>query len=192
VTERFVPIVNAEGVTVPDSSSSDEVAKLSYPGGEIDLEIMKATEGSDAIALGSLLAKTGYTTFDAGFVNTSATKSAITYIDGDAGILRYRGYPIEQLAEKSTFIEVSYLLIYGELPTTDQLEKFTTQIQRHTLLHEDLKRFFDGFPRNAHPMPVLSSAVNALSAYYPDSVDPMEKEQVELSTRRSSGRSTFC
>jgi citrate synthase len=173
-----------EGVNVPENSSSGQVAKLGYPGGEIDLEIVQATEGSDGIALGSLLAKTGYTTFDGGFVNTSATKSAITYIDGDAGILRYRGYPIEQLAEKSTFIEVSYLLIYGELPTTDQLEKFTNQIQRHTLLHEDLKRFFDGFPRNAHPMPVLSSAVNALSAYYPDSVDPLDTEQVELSTIR--------
>ena len=169
---------------MPEDSSPDEVATLRYPGGEIDLEIVKATEGSDGIALGSLLAKTGYTTFDGGFVNTSSTKSSICYIDGDAGILRYRGYPIEQLAEKSTFIEVSYLLIYGELPTTDELEKFTTQIQRHTLLHEDLKRFFDGFPRNAHPMPVLSSAVNALSAYYPDSVDPLDKEQVELSTIR--------
>ena len=113
-----------------------------------------------------------------------STKSAITYIDGDAGILRYRGYPIEQLAEKSTFIEVSYLLIYGELPTKEQLEQFTTRIQRHTLLHEDLKRFFDGFPRNAHPMPVLSSAVNALSAYYQDSLDPFDDEQVELSTIR--------
>ena len=111
-------------------------------------------------------------------------KSAITYIDGDAGILRYRGYPIEQLAEKSTFIEVSYLLIYGELPNKEQLEEFTNRIQRHTMLHEDLKRFFDGFPRNAHPMPVLSSAVNALSAYYPDSLDPTDTEQVELSTIR--------
>ena len=134
-----------------------------------------ATEGSDGIALGSLLAKTGYTTFDDGFVNTASTKSAITYIDGDAGILRYRGYPIEQLAEKSTFIEVSYLLIYGELPTTEQLEKFTTQIQRHTLLHEDLKRFFDGFPRNAHPMPVLSSAVNALSRVLPGLAGPVRR-----------------
>ncbi|MDT5301018.1 MAG: citrate synthase, partial [Mycobacterium sp.] len=96
---------------MPENSNSGEVAKLGYPGGEIDLEIVQATEGSDGIALGSLLAKTGYTTYDGGFVNTSATKSAITYIDGDAGILRYRGYPIEQLAEKSTFIEVSYLLI---------------------------------------------------------------------------------
>ncbi|NTY62858.1 citrate synthase [Mycolicibacterium sphagni] len=165
-------------------AATDETATLKYPGGELDLEVVHATEGSDGIALGSLLSKTGYTTFDQGFVNTASTKSAITYIDGDAGILRYRGYPIEQLAEKSTFIEVSYLLIYGELPTTEQLEKFTTQIQRHTLLHEDLKRFFDGFPRNAHPMPVLSSAVNALSAYYQDSLDPLDNEQVELSTIR--------
>ena len=167
-----------------NSSNAEESATLRYPGGELDLDVVHATEGADGIALGSLLAKTGYTTFDSGFVNTASTKSAITYIDGDAGILRYRGYPIEQLAEKSTFIEVSYLLIYGELPTKEQLEKFTTQIQRHTLLHEDLKRFFDGFPRNAHPMPVLSSAVNALSAYYQDSLDPMDNEQVELSTIR--------
>jgi citrate synthase len=169
---------------VAEKSSPDETATLSYPGGSLDLAIVQATEGSDGIALGPLLAKTGYTTFDGGFVNTSATKSAITYIDGDAGILRYRGVPIEQLAEKSTFIEVSYLLIYGELPTAEQLESFTNQIQRHTLLHEDLKRFFDGFPRNAHPMPVLSSAVNALSAYYQDSLDPLDNTQVELSTIR--------
>ena len=165
-------------------AATDDNATLRYPGGELDLEIVHATEGADGIALGPLLAKTGYTTFDQGFVNTASTKSAITYIDGDAGILRYRGYPIEQLAEKSTFIEVSYLLIYGELPTPTQLEEFTTQIQRHTMLHEDLKRFFDGFPRNAHPMPVLSSAVNALSAYYQDSLDPLDHEQVELSTIR--------
>ena len=165
-------------------AATDDTASLRYPGGELDLQIVHATEGADGIALGSLLAKTGYTSFDQGFVNTASTKSAITYIDGDAGILRYRGYPIDQLAEKSTFIEVSYLLIYGELPTTDQLAAFTTQIQRHTLLHEDLKRFFDGFPRNAHPMPVLSSAVNALSAYYQDSLDPLDHQQVELSTIR--------
>ena len=165
-------------------AATDETAALRYPGGELDLEIVHATEGSDGIALGPLLAETGYTTFDQGFVNTASTKSAITYIDGDAGILRYRGYPIDQLAEKSTFIEVSYLLIYGELPTPGQLEQFTTQIQRHTMLHEDLKRFFDGFPRNAHPMPVLSSAVNALSAYYQDSLDPLDHAQVELSTIR--------
>ena len=166
---------------MPDNT---EFATLNYPGGELDLEIVPATEGADGIALGSLLSKTGYTTYDEGFVNTAPTRSAITYIDGDAGILRYRGYPIEQLAEKSTFIEVSYLLIYGELPTNEQLEQFTTRIQRHTLLHEDLRRFFDGFPRNAHPMPVLSSAVNALSAYYQDALDPFDDAQVELSTIR--------
>ncbi|MGV0654569.1 citrate synthase [Mycolicibacterium thermoresistibile] len=167
-----------------NASSGDKHATLIYPGGQIDLEIVRATEGADGIALGSMLAETGYTTFDSGFVNTASTKSSITYIDGEAGILRYRGYPIEQLAEKSTFIEVCYLLIYGELPNTDQLAEFTTRIQRHTLLHEDLKRFFDGFPREAHPMPVLSSAVNALSAYYPDSLDPNDTRQVELSTIR--------
>jgi citrate synthase len=165
-------------------ADTDDTATLKYPGGEIDLEIVRATEGADGIALGSLLSKTGYTTFDNGFVNTASTKSAITYIDGDAGILRYRGIPIEQLAEKSTFIEVSYLLIYGELPDAGQLAEFTHRIQRHTMLHEDLKRFFDGFPRNAHPMPVLSSVVNALSAYYQDALDPMDSEQVELSTIR--------
>jgi citrate synthase len=162
----------------------DTTPTLSYPGGAHSMSIAKATEGNDGIELGKLLSATGYTTLDPGFVNTASTKSAITYIDGDKGILRYRGYPIEQLAENSTFIEVSYLLIYGELPTTDELAAFTTRIQRHTLLHEDLKRFFDGFPRNAHPMPVLSSAVNALSAYYQDSLDPDDPEQVELSTTR--------
>ena len=165
-------------------ADTDDTATLRYPGGEVDLQIAHATEGTDGIELGSLLAKTGYTTFDGGFVNTASTKSAITYIDGDAGILRYRGYPIEQLAEKSTYIEVSYLLIYGELPDEAQLAAFTHQIQRHTMLHEDLKRFYDGFPRNAHPMPVLSSVVNALSAYYPDSLDPFDNAQVELSTIR--------
>ncbi len=165
-------------------AENDAKATLTYPGGEHIMSIAKATEGNDGIELGKLLATTGYTTLDGGFVNTASTKSAITYIDGDQGILRYRGYPIEQLAGKSSFIEVSYLLIYGELPTEDQLETFTDKIRRHTLLHEDLKRFFDGFPRNAHPMPVLSSAVNALSAYYQDSLDPNDPAQVELSTIR--------
>ncbi|TWS18827.1 citrate synthase [Tsukamurella asaccharolytica] len=159
-------------------------ATVAYPGGQIELPIVNATEGADGIALGKFLAQSGYSTFDNGFVNTASCKSAITYIDGNEGILRYRGYPIEQLAEKSTFIEVSYLLIHGELPTPEQLAEFTAKIQRHTLLHEDLKLFFNGFPRNAHPMPVVSSAVNALSAYYPDSLDHNDPAQVELSTIR--------
>jgi citrate synthase len=171
-------------VSVENGATEQQNGTFTYPGGKIDLPILKASEGSDSVALGSFLSQTGMTTFDGGFVNTASTKSAITYIDGDAGILRYRGYPIDQLAGKSTFIEVSYLLIYGELPTQAQLDEFTNKIQRHTLLHEDLKRFFDGFPRNAHPMPVVSSAVNALSAYYQDSLDPKDPEQVELATIR--------
>ncbi|MEU1986215.1 citrate synthase [Nocardia sp. NPDC019395] len=169
---------------MPENHINDAKPVLTYPGGEYPMTIAEAAEGNDGIDLGKLLSSTGYTTYDPGFVNTASTKSAITYIDGEQGILRYRGYPIEQLADNSTFIEVSYLLIYGELPTQHQLEDFTDKIRRHTLLHEDLKRFFDGFPRNAHPMPVLSSAVNALSAYYQDSLDPRDPEQVELSTIR--------
>ena len=175
--------MSAETVSA-NGAAAEANATFSYPGGEIKLPIVKATEGSDGVGLGKFLADTGLTTFDGGFVNTASTKSAITYIDGDAGILRYRGYPIEQLAKGSSFLEVSYLLINGELPTPTELDDFTNKISRHTLLHEDLKRFFDGFPRNAHPMPVLSSAVNALSAYYQDSLDPLDKKQVELSTIR--------
>jgi citrate synthase len=153
-------------------------------GSELELPIVGATEGSPGADIGKLLAKTGLVTFDSGFANTASCASAITYIDGDAGILRYRGYPIDELAENSTFLEVSYLLIYGELPTADELATFTDKISRHTLLHEDLKRFFDGFPRDAHPMPVLSSAVSALSTFYQDSLDPFDDEHVDLSTVR--------
>ncbi|MBD8505808.1 citrate synthase [Hoyosella sp. G463] len=165
-------------------AENEDKVVLSYPGGEYEMPITRATEGNDGFNLGKLLSDTGYTTLDGGFVNTASTSSAITYIDGEKGILRYRGYPIEQLAQQSSFLEVSYLLIYGELPSADQLSDFTYRIERHTMLHEDLKRFFDGFPRNAHPMPVLSSAANALSAYYQDSLDPNDPEQVEVSTIR--------
>jgi citrate synthase len=164
--------------------ADEDTAVLNYPGGTHDMAIKTPTEGASAVDVSKLLAKTGMTTFDPGFTSTAACASAITYIDGDAGILRYRGYPIEQLANSSSFLEVSYLLIYGELPTADQLAKFTTDISRHTLLHEDLKGFFDGFPRDAHPMPVLSSAVSALSTFYQDSLDPFDDDAVELSTVR--------
>jgi len=157
---------------------------LTHPGGELSLNVVPATEGGSGVDVSALLAKTGYVTIDPGFVNTASCTSAITYIDGDAGILRYRGYPIEQLAERSTFVEVAYLLIYGSLPTETQLSGFQEKIRRHTLLHEDLKRFFDGFPRDAHPMPVLSSAVSALSTFYQDSLNPFDPEQVEISTVR--------
>ncbi len=151
---------------------------------ELELAVAPATQGQSGVDVSSLLAKTGYVTLDPGFVNTASCSSAITFIDGDAGILRYRGYPIEQLAAKSSFLEVSYLLIYGELPSTSELSAFADRIQRHTLLNEELKRFFDGFPRDAHPMPVLSSAVSAISTFYQDSLDPMDPDQVELSTVR--------
>src|SRR6202795_1444867 len=134
---------------MPGASSVNGKAALRYAdGAELDLPVKTATEGSAGIEVTKLLSTTGMVTLDPGFVNTAACSSDVTYIEGDAGILRYRGYPIEQLAEKSTFLEVSYLLIYGELPTEDQLKTFTQQITKHTLLDEDLKRFFDGFPRD--------------------------------------------
>ena len=159
-------------------------AQLSFADQTLDLKVVPATEGSDGIEISKLLTTTGLITLDPGFTNTGSTTSAVTYIDGDAGILRYRGYPIEQLAQQSTFLETSYLLINGELPTATELAEFSKRINRHTLLHEDMKRFFEGFPRDAHPMPVLSSAVSALSTFYQDSLDPFNDEQVELSTIR--------
>ncbi|ONI78659.1 citrate (Si)-synthase [Actinosynnema sp. ALI-1.44] len=171
-----------DATTAPQSGT--RTVALHHDGGELEMAVVPATEGSNGIELGKLLSKTGLVTLDPGFVNTAACSSEITYIDGDAGILRYRGYPIEQLAEHSTFIEVSYLLIYGELPSEAQLNDFTTKISRHTLLHEDLKRFFDGFPRDAHPMPVLSSAVSALSTFYPETLKPVTDERTEIATIR--------
>ncbi|MER8026736.1 citrate synthase [Glutamicibacter protophormiae] len=159
-------------------------AQLQFNGSNLELPVIPASEGNNGFNVAPLLKTTGNVTYDPGFMNTAATKSAITYIDGDAGILRYRGYPIEQLAEHSSFTEVSYLLINGELPTPEQLAKFDGSLRRHTLLHEELKGFFGGFPRDAHPMPVLSSAVSALSTWYQDSLDPSDNEQVERSTLR--------
>lgn len=145
---------------------------------------MQATDGHSGIDISGLMAKTGLATFDQGFVNTASTKSAITYIDGEQGILRYRGYPIEQLAEKKSFLEVAYLLIYGNLPSESELAEFDGKMRRHTLLHEDLKDFFRAFPTSAHPMAIISASISALSTFYPDSLDPKDPEQVELSTIR--------
>jgi citrate synthase len=157
---------------------------LKYPEGELPLAEVPSTVGESGINIAPLMKQTGRVTLDHGFLNTAACSSAITYIDGDKGILRYRGYPIEQLAQQSTFLESAYLLIYGELPSTLELDEFKHQIKTHTMLHEDLRRFFDGFPRDAHPMPVLSSAVSALSTFYQDSLDPFDPRQVEISTIR--------
>ncbi|RBY79602.1 citrate (Si)-synthase [Geodermatophilus sp. TF02-6] len=170
--------------TASAPTAGDPDVSLRYPGGELPLPVVPATEGADGLDTSKLLATTGRVTLDVGFVNTASCTSAITYIDGDAGILRYRGYPIDQLAERASFIEVSYLLIYGELPTAAQLAEFDQRLRRHTLLHEDLKQFFNGFPRDAHPMPVLSSAVSALSTFYQDSLDPFDPQHVEISTVR--------
>ena len=157
---------------------------LTYPGGDLPLIDVPATVGESGIDINPLLKTTGRVTLDHGFMNTASCTSAITYIDGDAGILRYRGYPIEQLAQQSSFLETAYLLIYGELPSATALDEFKTLIRKHTMVHEDLRRFFSGFPSDAHPMPVLSSAVSALSTFYQDSLDPFDPQQVEISTIR--------
>ena len=176
-TIQFLPPTEAT-IQAPATGS------LEFGGEQLELKVIPATEGSSGIEISKLLTTLGVITLDPGFTNTGSTTSKITYIDGDVGILRYRGYPIEQLAQHSTFLETSYLLIHGELPTPAELDSFTNRLSRHTMLHEDLKRFFDGFPRDAHPMPVLSSAVSALSTFYQDSLDPFNPEQVELSTVR--------
>jgi citrate synthase len=157
---------------------------ISYGDKTAELPVVRATVGSDAVDISKLQATLGLHTYDQGFVNTASTKSAITFIDGEAGVLRYRGYPIEQLAESKSFLEVSYLLIYGQLPTQTELENFDHALRRHTLIHEDLKSFFNAFPQNAHPMSVLASGVSALSTFYQDSLDPYDQDQVELSTIR--------
>ena len=146
--------------------------------------MIRGTDGHDSIDISTFMKQTGYTALDQGFVNTASTRSAITFIDGDKGILRYRGYAIEDVAANSTFLEVAWLLIYGELPSASELAEFDEKIRRHTLLHEDLRRFFDALPHSAHPMSVLSSAVSALSTYYEHSLDVHDPEQVEISTIR--------
>ena len=166
--------------------SEDDVADagISTPNGDVVLGEVPAVEGASGLDIGKVLSQTGHVTYDPGFMNTAACTSSITYIDGDEGILRYRGYQIAELAEKSTFLETSYLLMYGELPTATELAEFEDRIRHHTLLHEEMRRFFDSFPRDAHPMAVLSAAVSALSTFYQDSLNPFDQDQVEISTVR--------
>ncbi|MBW4032299.1 MAG: citrate synthase [Acidobacteria bacterium] len=167
-----------------DSAGDPDKVTFSHKGTTAEFSVLPASDGKDAVDFSSFTKQTGLTTLDQGFVNTSSTRSSITYIDGDAGILRYRGYPIEDLARNSTYLEVAWLLIYGELPTASELVVFEEKIRRHTLLHEDLKRFFSALPHTAHPMSVLSSAVSALSTYYEDDLDPQNPDMVEMSTIR--------
>ncbi|WP_377271380.1 citrate synthase [Peterkaempfera sp. SMS 1(5)a] len=163
---------------------SDNSVVLRYQDGEYEYPVVESSVGNAGFDISKLRAQTGLVTLDNGFGNTAAYKSAITFVDGENGILRYRGYPIEQLAEQGSFIETAYLLINGELPTADQLSEFSNEITQHTLLHEDVKRFYQGFPRDAHPMAMLSSVVSALSTFYQDSHNPFDPEQRHLSTVR--------
>jgi citrate synthase len=159
-------------------------AKLVFNNEDLDLQVIVGTEQEKAIDISKLRAATGLITMDDGYVNTGSVVSKITFLDGEQGILRYRGYPIEELAQRSDFVETSYLLIYGELPSKKQLDYFRTSLQRHTMLHEEMKSFYDGFPRDAHPMAILSSVVGALSTFYQDSLDPRDPRQVEVSVHR--------
>lgn len=156
--------------------SDPKTAEIKFPDSTtISLPIIEGSEGEKAIDISTLRAKTGYITLDAGYMNTGACKSAITFIDGDKGILRYRGYPIEELAEKGSFLEIAFLLLYGNLPTQNELDVFCHEVANHTLLSEDIKHIFDGFPRKAHPMGVLASTVAALSTYYGDDLGTPEE-----------------
>ena len=159
------------------STATIEVDETRLP-----VDRIPATVGNDGIGISTLLSKTGVVTYDPGFMNTAACQSEITYIDGDEGILRYRGYPIEQLAEKSNYLEVSYLLGKGELPTAEQYEEFETRILRHTHVHEDFRRLIASFPRTAHPMAIISSAVSALPGFYPEVFDAAGEDTQELAT----------
>jgi citrate synthase len=151
---------------------------------KVEASIVVGTENERAIDIGHLRATSGYVTLDPAFMNTASTKSAITFIDGDKGILRYRGIPIEQLAEKSTFIETAYLLIYGELPKEQELKDWSKKLTRHSLLHEDMKHFFEGFPATAHPMAILSAMVSGLSSYYPGALDVDNVAQRDITIAR--------
>jgi citrate synthase len=162
-----------------------DTAKISVGEKTVELPVVTGSENEQGIDIRKLRGETGLITFDSGYKNTGATSSAITFLDGEKGILRYRGYPIEQLAEKSTFLEVAYLLIYGELPTQTEFSNWAEKITRHTLIHEDMKEFFEAFPRKAHPMGVLASNLISLSTFYPESLDPdREEDKIDLTIIR--------
>ena len=154
--------------------------------GDVSFEtnVIVGSEGERGIDIGKLRDQTGLVTLDPAFVNTAAVRSSVTFIDGDKGILRYRGIPIEELAEKSTFVETSYLLIYGHLPTQTEYKNFSTLLTRHSMIHEDMKHFFDGYPSTAHPMAVLSAMICSLSSYYPDALDVNNKDQIDITIAR--------
>ncbi len=167
------------------TNKMSEIAKLELDGKTIELPIITGTENEKAIDISKLRGQTGYITLDRGFKNTGSCKSAITFLNGEKGILRYRGYPIEQLAEKASFLEVCYLLLYGDLPSKSQFESFRNEISKHTLVHEDMKRFFEAYPAQAHPMGILASMICSMSTFYPESQNPnRSKEAFELTMHR--------
>jgi citrate synthase len=159
-------------------------ASITLDGKTFELPVIQGSEDEKAIDIQNLRTESGYITLDSGYKNTGATTSEITFLDGETGILRYRGYPIEQLAERSTFIEVVYLLIHGELPKKEELERFSTAITRHTLIHEDMKRFYEAYPAKAHPMGVVASITCSLSTFYPEPKSGRSKEDIELTVIR--------
>ncbi|HEX5106562.1 MAG TPA: citrate/2-methylcitrate synthase, partial [Pirellulaceae bacterium] len=166
------------------SPQSTEVARLHVRGKDLELPVVVGSEDEPGIDISKLLATTGCTTLDEGYANTGSTSSHITFLDGERGILRYRGYAIEDLAANCDFLEVAHLLIYGELPSEQELQTFRGTILRHTMLHEEMRKFYGGFPRDAHPMAILSAATSALSTFYQDSLDPGDPRQVEVSIHR--------
>src|SRR3569623_684897 len=171
-----------------------DMGKIILDDKQLDCPIITSTEGEKAIDISKLRSTTGYITMDPGFGNTGSCKSAITYLDGDKGILRYRGIPIEQLAEQSTFVETAYLLIYGKLPTQPVLEKFSEAFNEHSMIHEDMKNFFDAYPSSAHPMAGLSAMVCSMSAYYPDLIkeSPTKEEIDRIAVQLLSKVRTIC
>jgi citrate synthase len=165
-------------------SNAPSKVELKIDNTVVELPVVVGTEDERGIDIGKLRAQTGYVTLDPAYMNTASTRSAITFLDGEQGVLRYRGIPIEELAEKSTFVEVAYLLIYGHLPTATELAGFSEQLTRHSMLHEDMKRFFDGFPGTAHPMAILSSMVCTLSSFYPQALDVKNREEQDATIAR--------
>jgi citrate synthase len=161
-----------------------DTAQLNYDGKTFDIPIVVGTEGERGLDIANLRSKTGLVTLDPAFMNTASTNSAITFLDGEKGILRYRGVPIQELAEKSTFVETAYLLIYGHLPKKNELGQFSQRLTRHSMIHEDMKRFFDGYPSTAHPMAILSSMVTSLSSFYPEAIDVKNREEIDITIAR--------
>jgi citrate synthase len=182
---RFVHALQGRA-PAPGRAREDATMKAEIKVGDVKFEtdVVVGSEGERGIDISKLRDKTGLVTLDPAFVNTASTKSAITFIDGDKGILRYRGIPIEQLAEHSTFVETAYLLIYGHLPSQDELTRFSTLLTRHSMIHEDMKHFFDGYPSTAHPMAVLSAMICSMSSYYPDALDVNNKDEIDITIAR--------